>query len=304
MFKIYNKKEPTKLKNIVKFFFIYGIVISQNLYASGDALEIRNDDLVANYYPVQDASSHHAVLVLGGSEGGIPDKLAAPIVQAGYPVLALAYFGEKNLPEELENIPLEYFDTAIDWLLQQESINKNQLIVTGWSKGAELALLLASRDERISQVVAIAPSSVVWAGILKDWTKTPGSSWTENGKALTHIPFRPSGKVNGLLDLYSQSLENRNDNAKANIAVEQIKGTAVLMTGSKDEIWPSEKMAKVVCQRMNDNIEKSCTHINYKDLDHLLNYKFLDSSESMYVDFIELFKIHRKNKSPVNTSSE
>ncbi len=158
--------------------------------------------------------------------------------------------------------------------------------MVGWSKGAELSLLLASRDKRISRVVAIAPSSAVWAGILKDWTKTPGSSWTLQGNELPHIPFKPSGEVKGLLDLYTQSLNNRTDGGKADIPVEKIKAKVVLMAGTHDEIWPSEQMAESVCQRMNNQKTASCKQLIYPQQDHLLGYQFLDQSKPMHGEFI------------------
>ncbi len=142
----------------------------------------------------------------------------------------------------------------------------DKIIVVGWSKGAELSLLLASKDPSISNVVAIAPSSVVWAGILKDWSKVPGSSW----------------------DLYTQSLENRTDSGEANIPVQNISSGVVLLTGENDEIWPSPTMAEAVCKKINARADKKCKHINYQGADHLLNYEFLKSGSDMNQTFIKM----------------
>jgi hypothetical protein len=57
---------------------------------------------------------HPAVIVLGGSEGGLPVRSAAPLLAShGYATLALAYFGLPGLSCGLINIPLEYFGRAI-----------------------------------------------------------------------------------------------------------------------------------------------------------------------------------------------
>ncbi|MBT1065898.1 dienelactone hydrolase [Bowmanella sp. Y26] len=255
--------------------------------ASEGILDVKNEKFVGKYYPPSSLEKSVGVLVLGGAEGGIPEKLAKAVVDAGYPTLALAYFNAKGLPQELEKIPLEYFDSAKSWLQAQKNVDSGKLIIVGWSKGAELALLLASRDEKIQQIIAIAPSSVVWAGILKDWTKVPASSWTEQGQELTHVEFKPSGAVSGLLDLYTQSLENRSENGEADILVENIKGNVVLMTGENDEIWPSPQMAKLICERMNKRQDGQCQHLNFNGLDHLLNYKFLDKSDPLGQTFID-----------------
>ena len=258
--------------------------------ASADILSMKKDGIVGKYYSPSSSGKHAAVIVLGGSEGGLPEKLAQTVVDAGFPTLALAYFNAEGLPQELEKIPLEYFDKAKAWLQEQQDVKSNELIVVGWSKGAELALLLASRDQNIKHVVAIAPSSVVWAGILQDWTKVPASSWTEQGQELTHVAFKPTGPVKGLLDLYTQSLDNRSEKGKASIQVENISGSVVLMTGENDEIWPSPRMAKLICEKMNRNKSGQCEHLNFKGLDHLLNYKFTDKSEPMFQTFIEKIK--------------
>ena len=52
-----------------------------------------------------------AVMVLGGSEGGLRYSTAnaRDLAQAGFPAFATAYFGMEGLPPYLEEIPLEYF---------------------------------------------------------------------------------------------------------------------------------------------------------------------------------------------------
>ena len=260
-----------------------------SLSAHGDTLSLAQHGFAGRYYPAQTASAANPVIVLGGSEGGIAHKLAEVIVQTGRPVLAIAYFDMGELPDELEYIPLEYFEQAKTWLQQKHPLAKHITLV-GWSKGAELSLLLAAKDPIFNHVVAIAPSSVVWAGILQDWQKTPGSSWTENNTPLPHIAFASSGPVDGLIDLYTQSLANRTDNGQATIPVENIHGSVFLYSGGQDEIWPSNQMAKAVCRRMEKNVLSRCHHFNFPELGHLLAYKFLDQSDPLYQHFTE--KMH------------
>jgi hypothetical protein len=58
------------------------------------------------------------------------------------------------------------------------------------------------------------------------------------------------------------------------------------MTGENDEIWPSSRMAKLICEKVNLKKNGQCQHLNFKGLDHLLNYKFIDKSEPMNKTFI------------------
>ncbi|HVF46420.1 MAG TPA: acyl-CoA thioester hydrolase/BAAT C-terminal domain-containing protein, partial [Pyrinomonadaceae bacterium] len=80
-------------------------------------------------------------------------------------IAALAYFGFDTLPAELERIPVETVDRAVDWLAAQPGVDPNRIVLQGGSKGAELALLAASLNKRVAGVIAISPSSVVYEGI-------------------------------------------------------------------------------------------------------------------------------------------
>ncbi len=100
-----------------------------------------------------------AVVVLGGSEGGLPLRNAAWLASHGYAALALAYFRYDNLPQRLEAIPLEYFGQALSWMASRPEIDANHIGVMGVSRGGELALQLGSMYPQIKAVVAFVPAS-------------------------------------------------------------------------------------------------------------------------------------------------
>ena len=114
------------------------------------------------FYPASGEHEHvPAILLLGGSRGGLNESKAALLASHGYAVLSLAYFNYEQLPRYLVNIPLEYFATALDWLQAQLSVSSDRLAVMGESKGGELALLLGTIFPQIKAVVAYVPSGVV-----------------------------------------------------------------------------------------------------------------------------------------------
>jgi len=61
----------------------------------------------------------------------------------------------------LEEIPLDYIEKAIKWLLNQKNVDKEKLAMMGTSKGAELTLLSASLFPEIKMVIATSPSGAV-----------------------------------------------------------------------------------------------------------------------------------------------
>jgi dienelactone hydrolase len=218
--------------------------------------EVTANGLVGHLYEPPGPGRHPSVLVLSGSDGGTDDVEAALLASHGYTAFALAYFGVNGLPRELVNIPLEYFGTALDWLAAQDSVDANRLGVVGGSKGAELALLLATRFPQLKAVVARAPSCVVWEGI---GGKSRSSSWSFGNKPLAFVPLQHAPQVSGpekrgpptrLVELYRRSLRDAEQASKAVIPVEKIQGGILLLSGRDDQLWPSTEMAQAVLQRL------------------------------------------------------
>ena len=131
---------------------------------------ITDDGLVADLFHDGSNRPQPAIIMLGGSEGGSmwsslvwKKLLLRHLVTRGYKIVTLAYFKTAGLPDSLEEIPLEYFEKAFDWLSGYKVLFQERYTLIGGSKGAELALLLASRYEQVSNVIALLPSSVKWA---------------------------------------------------------------------------------------------------------------------------------------------
>ncbi|OEK07539.1 hypothetical protein A8C32_17230 [Flavivirga aquatica] len=232
---------------------------------------------VADYYE-SILKGNYGIIVLGGSEGGRPRHLAEKIASLGYTVLSLAYFNEgDHLPKELEMIPLEYFDKAKKWLLKKKGIKQDGLLIVGWSKGAELGLVLASRDNDYKGFVAIAPSSVVWPGVIKDWSRKALSSWSISKEPIPFIPYKGQASFSkSITDIYKQSLKNMTQPISHTINYERIKIPLLLFSGSLDIIWPAEMMARTICEEIN-NLHQGkviCTHYNYENAGHLLDGQF------------------------------
>ena len=89
-----------------------------------------------------------------------------------YGVIVLT--GSDLVPETLKLISLEYFDAPKKWLMERSHTRDDGCIIYGLSKGAELALVLASYDSDYKAVVALVPSHVVWQGNPKNFSN-PGS---------------------------------------------------------------------------------------------------------------------------------
>ena len=234
--------------------------------------EIRDKGLVATFFKPQGNRPRPGIILVGGSGGGIgwQREIGAILASHNYTTLALAYFGMDGVPENLEKIPLEYFQTAMSWMMAQPSVDNKHLAVVGVSKGGELALLLGSYYPQLKAVAAYAPSSVVFQGIAPNYPNT--SSWTLKGEELSFVPYAFSEKFQKsrkLVDLYEASLENKEAYDKAAIRVEKIQGPILLISGKADALWPSTRMSNQITERLKQNkFRYAYTHISYENAGH------------------------------------
>lgn len=237
-------------------------------------------ELDFKYFPAKGEGQNAALIFLGGSEGGYPytHNGYADYIEAGYSCLSLAYFGTENTPEELELIPLEYFKAAIDWYKSLPEIKGKKIVINGYSKGGEAALLIASKYPEIEGVIVSSPSSVVFQGFTNKLT----SPWTINEEP---IPFVPLANVQltdeqyinmEFLELYEESLKQDNFVGEASIHVENINGPILLFSGGDDIVLPSAYMGEVILNRVKDNgFEYEYSHIVYKDTGHTFNEYYM-----------------------------
>lgn len=232
-------------------------------------LPIRQPGLVGNFYPGTGTGRSPAILLLGGSEGGLggaADRQARLLAKDGFAVLALAYYRLPGQPERFALIPLETFTRALDWLKVQDRVDPARLAIMGTSKGAEAALLVASRRTDVRAAVAAVPSQVAWQGF--DWSFAPvnTSSWSEGGKPVPYLPITTAG-WNG--DVYGPTLADAAKHPEAAIAVERIAGPVLLLCGEEDSLWPSCPMARAAKARRDaagDGL--TTTLLAYRDAGH------------------------------------
>lgn len=210
---------------------------------------VQEGDLLGDYYAPATSSDDRkpAILLLGGSEGGLgggAKRQARALAARGYAVLHLSYFGGPRQPTALKLIPLEGFYRGLDWLKAQPGVDGGRIGIVGTSKGAEAALLVASRRSDVRAVVLGSPSSVAWAGI-DGMSGVNESSWTEAGKPVAFTPYGWTGKWEGLLALYTAGLAGAEGHRGA-IPLERVAGQVTMVCGEKDAIWPSCPMAREV----------------------------------------------------------
>lgn len=232
---------------------------------------VRQDGLVAEFFSPKGRGALPGILVLGGSDGGIgyARRLGRRLARRGYGVLSVAYFQAKGLPRTLEEVPLETFERALDWLRRHQRIDPDRIGLFGPSKGAEAALLIAGCDSRVTCVVAAAPSSVVWQSLnYRSPRATPKSSWTKDGTALPFVAYDRGQRFTSVAAMYASCLDRAEQDPAVRIPVERIRGPVLLFSGDRDELWPSRRMAEEVLSRLADR--SRAEHVCYAGAGHLV----------------------------------
>jgi uncharacterized protein len=233
---------------------------------------VSENGVVGTYVRPPGDATVPALVVLGGSDGGVPVWFARMFAEAGWGALALAYFGAEGLPAELANVPLEYFDAAADWLARQPNVDASNLSLIGASRGGELALLIAARSRVFQRVIAVVPSSVVWGPV----AKAPGrnvAAWTIAGRPLPFLQFPsrppPTGEAYRGTPDFRAALEDAVAVEAARIPVEHIRAAVLLLSGEDDQIWPSAFMARMLMQRLEAARHPlRFEHVSYPDAGH------------------------------------
>jgi dienelactone hydrolase len=251
--------------------------------------QINRDGIVGVSFVPRDKQARAVVVVLGGSEGGVDENRAAAIASHHLAALALAYFGEPSLPSALANVPLEYVDAAIVWIRQQPGLVGLPVLLEGDSKGAELALLEASRNPSVCAVVALAPSSEVFEGFSTAHGEQR-ASWSLGGRPVPYannpVPAavkavirgeRKDGRPVSYRDQYLAIATPQQ--VETTIAVQRIHGPILLIAGSDDRLWPSDVFAKrILDERRVDSTPYPDKALVYAKAGHQIDVPFMPTT--------------------------
>ena len=253
--------------------------------------DVRCDGLVGKLFEPKDAGNYPAVLVVGGSSGGLnwSQAMAGLLASHGYIAFALAYFGMEGLPKTLNQIPLEYFGKALAWLSDQPRVIADKIGVVGYSRGGELALLLGASYPQIRTVVAYAPSGVPWGA----YPSAGNSAWTQGGKDIPYVSSFTQEQWDEALaqrrvrpdsfDWYLIPLQDKALAEPATIAVEKINGPVLLISGKDDKLWPSSDLAEIAVLRFKSKgLGNAVQHLAYVGAGHSFGWPNVPTTVTRY----------------------
>jgi dienelactone hydrolase len=115
---------------------------------------------------------------------------------------------------------VDRFVTAAQLLRVQPGADPRGVVVNGYSRGAEAALLLAQSYPGLFRgAILYAPNDAVWPGF-----PNGGNAWTKGGAAVPRTA----------------------------IPVTHVAGPVLAIAGGQDQVWPSATHAQRIMQRLDD----------------------------------------------------
>jgi len=258
-------------------FLIVGYFIADSILFNGvKPRSINENGFQANYFVRTDTNRSKVIVLIGGGQWG--DYWGLQFANKGFSGLSLPYTRREGLPNLPEEINLEYFENALEWLEKQPEVDPDKIIVMGASRNAELSLIIASIfPELVSGVVAYAPSSVSWSNTVLPYNSDDlKPSWKYQGADIPYVPMDkiPGNKSNKIetIEYWKNGLAKTDYVTKAAIRVEKINGPILLFSGKDDMVWPSSLMADMVEQRIKEsNFNYSFQNIKYENAGHLIS---------------------------------
>ncbi|NXJ02206.1 ACOT5 thioesterase, partial [Psophia crepitans] len=207
------------------------------------------------------------IIDIYGYTGGLFEHRASLLANHGFATLALAYFKYEDLPQDPTKLHLEYFEEAVNYMLQHPQVKGPGVGLLGYSKGAELSLTMAAYLKNITAVASLngPVANTVIPLCYKDKT----------------IPFLPiyeqQAKVtdSNIFD-YSDILDDpfQTPGNQSLIPLEKAEAQLLFIVGQDDHVVKSEYHATKVCKHLQAQGKKNFQFLSYPGAGHCIDPPF------------------------------
>lgn len=228
-------------------------------------------------------SEKAVIVIMGGEQSLLPGiKFAERFADYGITGLAVSLFGAEGLPEGVDQIPLDMFIPAVDYLKRIKKIE--HISVYGQSMGSIFAVLVAQYIGGIENLIMVSPTHVPFEGTRDKKSMSGRSVATFQGKNIPFVPVDFSSikasryykhpdadyRVMGMWIAYHNAYQNKADEKAAWLHLEKTNARILLIAGAEDEAWPAEYSVKALKKYLDEqSYEKEVKVILYPHGSHL-----------------------------------
>ncbi|KAM9305568.1 acyl-coenzyme A amino acid N-acyltransferase 2-like [Gastrophryne carolinensis] len=222
-------------------------------------IQIREGSVRGTIFFPTGEGTYPGIIDMYGGGGGLAEYRASLLASRKFVVFALAYFGYEDLQPSFQNLHLEYFEQAANLLLSHPKVAGQKIGVLGVSKGAEIALVLASFLPQIGACISINGTSNVFGSTIyhKGKVLIKGATYKQERMLITDEGVL---RTAGFYEPHSY----------ASIPVEKSAGHILFLAGKADQYYNSEEFAAVALYRMRKNGHSNCRMIIFPGAGHLI----------------------------------
>ncbi|XP_036135892.1 acyl-coenzyme A thioesterase 1-like [Molossus molossus] len=203
------------------------------------------------------------IVDLSGIGIGLMEYRACLLAGKGFAVMALAYYNYEDLPKSIENLHLDYFEEAVNYLLNHPQVKGPGVGLLGISKGGELCLSLASFLKGITAAVIINGSVINTLGTLH----YKGGTLPPVELDLNRLKITADGFAD-TVDILNSPLGETDQ--KSFIPVERAESTFLFLVGQDDHNWKSEFYANEASKRLQAHNKEKPQIICYPGTGHYI----------------------------------
>ncbi|XP_003122092.2 acyl-coenzyme A amino acid N-acyltransferase 2 [Sus scrofa] len=203
------------------------------------------------------------IIDLFGGIGGLLEYRAGLLAAHGFAALALAYFAYDDLPNQLQEVDLDYFEEAANLLLAHPKIQKPGIGVISVSKGAEIGLAMACYLKQVVATVCINGSNAIFEVPLRyrDLVLTPIPSFLE----------RMEVNASGAVRLRHCMGDPRDElNQQSVLPIEKSQGQILFIIGEDDECLNSRDYAEQALGQLQSHGRSNGRMLLYPGAGHLI----------------------------------
>ncbi|XP_015485383.1 acyl-coenzyme A thioesterase 1-like [Parus major] len=207
------------------------------------------------------------IIDLYGTGGGLPEYRACLLANHGFAVLALAFYSYEDLPKGMKEFHLEYFEEAVNYMLQHTQVKGPGIGLLGHSKGGDLCVSMASFLKGITATALINGSVANVGAVLhyKDITIPP------LGFNLKRIKVSKSG-IADIIDALNNPLEGPDQ--QSFIPLEKAECCFLFIVGQDDHNWKSEFFAVEGSKRLQAHGKEKPEIVCYPGAGHYIEPPF------------------------------
>ena len=217
---------------------------------------------IRGMHHIPDEIRHKGVVItFGGSEGSINEHMAEYLTSAGYEVVSVYYFGQKDQPQSGETIGIELYEEIYSYIIEN-CANTDTITILGTSKGAQLALLISTYYDSVDNLILIAPSAYISPakklGTNSSWTYYEEEKEHLNGNTMKPVII---SIVNIILNkpqdqlVYMNALFTKSTNLEeARIKAEESNARMLLFYGGDDRMFDAKSASYIIKEHAKNEV--------------------------------------------------